>query len=226
MRSEGHLIVYITIVLFFGILFLSTSVTGDTNGTNPAQEIVSGSDPGGTSLIAASQVSGDQVPGIYPVQEFASTIPAGFIRNDGQAPDTVRFQIISDGGSVFFTGQKAVFARSESDSSPGSLTPMSITFVGAGRSVIPEGSGTVSGTVNFITGSGPENWHTDIPRIGRSYTRDCIPGIDLTYKSNRGTLKSEFLVSPGADLSRIQAPVQRYRLPFHRPGRHPGHSDT
>ncbi|HVP93878.1 MAG TPA: PKD domain-containing protein [Methanoregulaceae archaeon] len=198
------MIVYITIVLVIGILSLAMVVAGDTTGSITSQEIGSGSDPGATTLIAASQTSGGQVPGEAPVQVFSRTIPAGFIRNDGQAGDPVVFQIISDGGSVFFTGQKAVFARSNSDNSQESLSPLSITFVGAGKSVIPEGSGPVSGTVNFITGPEQENWHTGIPSYGEIRYKGLYQGIDLTYKSSQGALKSEFLISPGASPSRIQ----------------------
>ena len=216
MRSEAHLIVYITIVLVIGFLLLSSVVTGDSTGTLSAQETGSGSDPGGPSLISASQASGGESPGETPVQAFNRTIPSGFIRNDGQAGGSVMFQIIADGGSVFFTGRNVIFARSTTDDSSGPLTPLSITFVGAGKSVVPEGSGPVSGRVNFITGPGRDQWHTGIPSYQEIAYKGLYPGIDLTYKSMGNALKSEFVVSPGADPSRIRAPVRRRGFPDRR----------
>ena len=60
------------------------------------------------------------------------------------------------------------------------------------------------GKANYLIGNDPSNWQTDVPLFGRVVYRDLYPGIDMFYSSSTRRLKSEFVVAPGADPSRIQ----------------------
>ena len=50
----------------------------------------------------------------------------------------------------------------------------------------------------------PEEWKTGLPTYAKVIYRDLWPGIDLVYAGAEGRLKYEFIVSPGADPSRIR----------------------
>jgi PKD repeat protein len=60
------------------------------------------------------------------------------------------------------------------------------------------------GTVNYIVGTNPDSWHTDIPTYAGIVYTVVYPGIDLRYDGTNGQLKSTYQVAPGADPTRIR----------------------
>jgi photosystem II stability/assembly factor-like uncharacterized protein len=89
------------------------------------------------------------------------------------------------------------------DSGPRGRDMVSASIVmklaGANQRPVIEGMGRLRGTVNYISGSDPKNWHTDIPTYARVRESAVYPGIDLSYYGNGCGLEYDFLVSPGAD---------------------------
>jgi len=76
--------------------------------------------------------------------------------------------------------------------------------VGASRNPAIEGISPLRGVANFFLGNDPAAWHTNLPTYEAVRYGSLYPGIDLVYRGTQGQLKSEFLVSPGADPSRIR----------------------
>jgi hypothetical protein len=79
-----------------------------------------------------------------------------------------------------------------------------VRFVGANPSPAIAALDPLPGRVNFLRGNDPRRWVTDLPAYGGLVYRDVYPGIDLSYRAERGGLKSEFRVAPGADPGRIR----------------------
>jgi len=77
-------------------------------------------------------------------------------------------------------------------------------YLGANVSPGLDGLDPQEGRVNYLIGNDPSQWKTDIPLYGRVAYKDLYPGIDMVYSSHTRLLKSEFVVAPGADPSRIQ----------------------
>jgi hypothetical protein len=77
-------------------------------------------------------------------------------------------------------------------------------YLGANISPDLGGLDLQEGKANYLIGNDPSNWQTDVPLFGRVVYKNMYPGIDFPYSSSTRRLKSEFVVAPGADPSRIQ----------------------
>src|SRR5579883_2437271 len=78
-----------------------------------------------------------------------------------------------------------------------------VRFPGASPHVRLEGVQLQPGTTNILIGSGPREWQRDLKMFAQVAYRDLYPGIDLICHLERGELKSDFVVAPGADPRRI-----------------------
>jgi Beta-propeller repeat. len=123
-------------------------------------------------------------------------IPLTFIANRGQVHSSVRFTAQSPGLSAYFTPGEVVL-------DVGSAV-IRMRYLGASISPAVEGLDLQEGKANYILGNDPKKWKTNVPLFGRLVYRDLYPGIDMLYLSSRRRLKSEFVVAPGADPSRIR----------------------
>lgn len=74
---------------------------------------------------------------------------------------------------------------------------------GARETAVPVGLVPSPTRVSIMQGDEPANWRAGLPTFGALRYEAVYPGIDMLYGA-AGRLKSEFLVSPGADPSRIR----------------------
>lgn len=115
------------------------------------------------------------------------------------APPAI-FTPVPDGTGAFFTVSPAIRARFHPDRVE--LLRQSdlvrLEFVNS-RPAALVGEQELAGRVNFLLGDDPDTWRTGLPTFGAIRYREIYPGIDLIYTSEGGSLKSEFVVSPGAD---------------------------
>jgi len=68
--------------------------------------------------------------------------------------------------------------------------------------VMPEGQR--EGYDNYFLGNDPAKWKSEVRSFSTLRFRDVYPGIDVKYYTESGQLKYDFIVKPGADISRIQ----------------------
>jgi hypothetical protein len=122
------------------------------------------------------------------------SVPVFFIANQGQAPAAVRFMTKSPGITAWFLDDGVVLRAA------GGTVRMS--FDGAETSTAPEGRQPLAGRANFLTRDA-ESRRLDVPLFGSVFYRNLYPGIDMVFGAGGRDLKSEFLVAPGADPSRI-----------------------
>jgi hypothetical protein len=134
-------------------------------------------------------------------------MPFAFVENRGQASPAVRyigggpeFKAWFQDRSVMLrhggTTMKVVFERS---TMPGDLTSHPIRA--AGVSIIAENP--LGARANYLLGSDPRQWQTDLPLFGSIRYAGIWSGVELTYKAEHGSLKAEYLVAPGAGVERI-----------------------
>jgi len=76
-------------------------------------------------------------------------------------------------------------------------------FEGA-NSVVPIGRGELPHRSHFFLGSDPTKWRTDVRSYQEVFYEELYDGVDLLYRTERGSLKYEFLVRPGSDPSKIR----------------------
>ena len=123
-------------------------------------------------------------------------IPVVFTANRGQVHHSVRFTAKSPGFTAYFTAEEVVIDVLSAT--------VRMRYLGANVSPDLAGLDLQEGKANYLIGNDPSNWQTDVPLFGRVVYRDLYPGIDMLYSSSTRRLKSEFVVAPGADPSRIQ----------------------
>jgi len=118
-------------------------------------------------------------------------MPVFFLANQGQAPPAVRFMTKSPGITAWFL-EDSVVLRAAGET-------LQLRFEGAAPSTL-EGRQPLPGKANFLTGG---ERRLGIPLFGQVAYRDLYAGIDMVFGSGGQNLKSEFLIAPGADPSRI-----------------------
>ncbi|MBI3281821.1 MAG: hypothetical protein HYZ57_18510, partial [Acidobacteria bacterium] len=77
-------------------------------------------------------------------------------------------------------------------------------LVGSERSPEVEGLEPLGSYSNYFAGRTEKDWFTGIPHYGKVRYRNVYSGIDLVYYANSRTIEYDFIVSPGADPSRIE----------------------
>jgi len=128
-----------------------------------------------------------------------ASLPLSFIPNAGQLPEDVIFMVKDRAYTVLFGSRGVTFVVHGGRGS----AVVQLRFLGANEGVLVEGLDELPGTANFLLGDDPSRWYTKLPTYAGVVYRSLYPGIDLVYRGRQGQLKSEFVVSPGADPSRI-----------------------
>ncbi len=127
-------------------------------------------------------------------------LPLAFVPNAGQLDRRVRYAAQAGGSSFFFTRTEAVLALRKGKRG----VALRLGFLGANPAPAIAGARPGTGRVNYLLGSDPARWHTNLPTYGEIVYRDLWPGADLRLRGQSGTLKYEFRLAPGADVSRIR----------------------
>jgi hypothetical protein len=149
------------------------------------------------------------------IQEAYGKLPLSFEANRGQVASGVDFVARGDGYSLFLAPTEAVFALrnaapqqspgrpNDSKRLPGRSHLLRLKLIGAKARPSVEGRDELGGKVNYLTGSDPAQWHTDIPTYQRVHYQEVYPGIDLVYYGNQRQLEYDFIVAPGADWRQV-----------------------
>jgi hypothetical protein len=150
--------------------------------------------------------------------------PLSFIPNVGQTASSIHYQLHAAGGNVFFTPTEVIFtlfappARQEQTdisaipkvsildraSKQAEFSNVRQQFVGAQAIPRITGSFEQAGKVNYLLGSDPSHWFTNLPTYGEIVYQQLYPGIALHYDGADGQLKGTYTVAPGADPSQIR----------------------
>ncbi len=163
------------------------------------------------------------------VREAYGQLPLSFEANRGQADKSVDFVARGPGYAVALSPTEAIFvlrkadnaARNDEDSRvrkisnslskpnpPSALhsapsTVLRMKLVGANRAATVAGQNKLEGRVNYLIGSDPAKWRTDVPTFGRVRYEEVYPGIDVIYYGNQRRLEYDFVVAPGRDARAI-----------------------
>ena len=131
-------------------------------------------------------------------------LPAFFIPNAGQADPNIRYMVQTPGLSAGFMLGEALFQLDR-------LT-VQVRFKGASPQPTLEGEDRLDAAANFLIGNREQDWKTNLPVYRKILYRNLYPGIDMTYGGAGLSIKSEFLVAPGADPNQIRLDYSDGRL--------------
>ncbi len=77
-------------------------------------------------------------------------------------------------------------------------------FVGSNFNASAMGLSLMEYKCNYFIGNEPDKWRTDVSNYESIQYQEVYPGIDLKYYGNGRQMEYDFIVSPGADYSKIQ----------------------
>ncbi len=141
----------------------------------------------------------DGAPQQAALQLF-DALGAVFVENQGQWADAaVRYGYSADGVSVAMTDAGPVFGVSQSDETE--ATVFSASFVGA-NTVTPAGAVTSDTVFNYFVGD-QSTWRPGVRGYQAVVYAGLYGGVDLQVSGQRGGLKYQFDVAPGADYRQI-----------------------
>jgi len=151
--------------------------------------------------------------------------PLAFVPNLGQWNSRVVFRAEAGGAVFYFCSNEVdyLFIRNTDEIETSSdidlpISPnklglpiykkeaimISAHFIGANINTRIDGSDKLAQSNNYYLGNNPDKWRSRVPCFGSITYNDIYPGIDLRYYGNNRSLKYDFIVKPGADLSRIK----------------------
>jgi hypothetical protein len=92
------------------------------------------------------------------------------------------------------------------DVAPASV--LSLRLVNANPKAEISGLRELPGRSNYFFGKDPKKWRTNVPNYAKVRYQHIYPGVDLVYYGNQRRLEHDFVVSPGADPSKIQLAIE------------------
>jgi hypothetical protein len=157
-------------------------------------------------------------------------VQSTFVENKGQWDARVKFQLKGGGKTLWLTDTGIVFDKvrptapqskaTENTLGRSSRIPLPVAdqtaaaihnrlvfcedFVGATVALAIEPIDAQPGEYNYLTGGDPKNWHTGVRGYSGVIYRNVWDGIDVKLTRNGTDIEQEFVVHPGADLSRVQ----------------------
>lgn len=130
--------------------------------------------------------------------------PIAFEPNRGQADAGVDFLSRAPGYTVLLKDGDATLVTSDTDGAH------RVRMRVAGRHATAHGAGVdaLPGRANYLIGSDPARWQTDVATYRKVRYDDVYDGVDLVYYGNSGQLEYDFVVAPGADPRAIALAIE------------------
>jgi Calx-beta domain/Beta-propeller repeat len=131
-------------------------------------------------------------------------LPLAFEANQGQAASQVDFVARGSGYALALTSSDAVLALHQGTGGD----VLHFGLVGADPSAKVVGRDELVTKTNYLIGSDPSQWRTNVPNYAKVEYQGVYPGIGLVYYGNQGQLEYDFTVAPGADPGAIRMSIQ------------------
>jgi hypothetical protein len=155
-------------------------------------------------------------------------LPLSFIENHGQIDHRVRYYAQRGNFGVYFTADQVVFslekppsaprlqqhaasnlrmvptALDTQQSRPSQKAALNLRFLGATANSVLSAEDRAPGEINYFRGNDPAHWQTGVPQYSQVVYRELWPGVDLKVQDHEKTLKYEFHLRPGAQVSNIR----------------------
>jgi hypothetical protein len=146
------------------------------------------------------QLEDRTVPSTASTAAAYGQLPLAFEVNQGQAPSPVDFLARGNGYTLDLTAQDAHL-------DVGGMA-LDLRLIGAYNSAAATGLDPLITKTNYLVGSDPSQYHTNIPNFGRVEYQNIYPGVNLVYYGNQGQLEYDFVVAPGSDPNAIKLSIQ------------------
>jgi hypothetical protein len=151
----------------------------------------------------------------HPVPPAASksadslVLPMAFEVNRGQAQTGIDFVARAKGYSVYLRPGLVTLHRSDSGHDGVAQTKaindveVGICLLGTSGSIQLLAEDKLPGYSNYLFGSEPDRWLTNVSHYAKVRYANVYPGVDVVYHGNQNRLEDDFVVLPGADPRQI-----------------------
>lgn len=163
-------------------------------------------------------------PSVMRTMQAHPIPPLIFEQNEGQYEPSVKFLARSTGYTLALTptGASLSFHPNSDDKGQHSIKPnphntqaldtVHIGWTDPQKQATLVGQEELETKFNYFLGNDPSKWHTGIPVFAKVRYRDVAPGIDVVFYGHDRNLEADFVVFPGADLSRLKLEISGDRL--------------
>ena len=140
-----------------------------------------------------------------PTEAFGyGNLPLAFEANQGQVDSSVDFLARGQGYMLSLSPSGAVLnLRNDAGGDV-----LDLQFVGANPMAEVAGRDELITKTNYLIGSDPSHWRTEISNYSKVEYQDIYAGIDLVYYGNQGQLEFDFVVAPDVDPGIIKLSFQ------------------
>ncbi len=155
------------------------------------------------ALLVTSAPAATAAPAPRPTVRATSspshTLPLAFAPNAGQTDGRVRFVARDRSASIFLDPDGAALALG-----PNADNALRMSIAGARENARLTGERELPGKVNYLTGSDPSAWRTNLPTYEAVRYESVYDGVDAVFYGTEGRLEYDFVVAPGADPAKIR----------------------
>src|SRR5437868_15247966 len=157
-------------------------------------------------VSAQSKVNSAKSPEFAIARQVA--LPMRFEVNRGQARSAVDFVASAANYGISLRAGRATLRLSHgadsNDLRGQDAAEFSIDLLGANLSPASEPDEKLAGYSNYLFGSDPSKWITQVAQYAKVRYTNIYPGIDVVYYGNQDRLEHDFVVHPGANPGQIQ----------------------
>jgi len=121
----------------------------------------------------------------------------------GHSDESVSFFSRGAGYDLFLTKESAILSLQQKQLKGGSNVVLHMQLPGARPDTVITGTDPLPGKTNYLRGSDPKKWNTNITNYAKVRYENIFDGVDLVYYGNQGQLEYDFLVAAGADAKAI-----------------------
>jgi len=136
-----------------------------------------------------------------------SSLPLAFETNRGQAAPDIDFIARGHGYGVLLRANRVTLTlgrigqKGDQMAAP-DLVEMNLTGVSPTAKAM--GENKLPGHSNYLLGSSPAGWITDVEQYGSVRYKNVYPGIDVLYRGEQGRFEHDFVLHPGARPTQIR----------------------
>ena len=163
-----------------------------------------------TTFSAPATTSIDQttqLPGVHrehlALQSYGK-LPLSFEANVGQTSPDVKFLSRGRGYTLFLTDSQATLKLTSQQTADAEAQTAILSLKLLKARPRLEGQELLEGKVNYLIGKDQKKWHSNISTYRKIVYRNAWSGIDMIWHGTQNELEYDFVVSPGADPSKIR----------------------
>ncbi len=123
--------------------------------------------------------AGQATPSTSAAQQAYAQLPLTFEANVGQTSSQVQFVAHASNYTAYLTESGTVLALGGT----GPQGVVDLQLVGANPSAPAQGQDLLATRTNYLIGSDPSQWHTDVPNFGQVVYHNVYAGVDMVYHS-------------------------------------------